>query len=75
MIKKVTKEAFWWATYWILKILLTKRKKHQINSYFKDIISTVNESMNFTFFDLQKQNKISAKINGSKLKQLKRRIV
>jgi hypothetical protein len=32
-----------------------ERKKHQINSYFKDIISTVNESDELYILDLQKQ--------------------
>jgi hypothetical protein len=39
---------------------LTKERKHQINSYFKDIISTVNESDEL-FWTCRNKNKTSAK--------------
>ena len=44
-----------------------ERKKHQINSYFKDIISTVNESDElYIFGPAETKTKLQQKINGEK---------
>jgi hypothetical protein len=67
--KEVTKEAFG-GQHIDSQKSFDERKKHQINSYFKDIISTVNESDELYILDLQKQ-----KTNFNKKSTVKNRLL
>jgi hypothetical protein len=60
----VTKEVFLEVSTWTHKSPLTKRK-HQINTYLKDIISTVTDSDELYILALR-LNKVRTKINAEK---------
>jgi hypothetical protein len=57
--KKVTKEVFLEVSTWTHKVLWRK-KKHQINTYLKDIISLLI-LMNFTFWPAETKTKLEQK--------------